>query len=182
MRIIHWIVLIGGFWGAQVAQALPPDSIYQVQSHWIDQDGKGLVLADLKGRPVALSMVYLSCTYTCPTTVTHLQSLEKLLSEKAKKEIQFILVSFDPKRDTPELMKTFAKKHALSQNFRMITSKSESSLRELSNLIDFKYKKTADGEFEHSFGIVALDRSGRKVGSTVGTAMKVADLVPLIEK
>lgn len=162
---------------------LPNDSIYQVKSKWLNQFGDKVELASLAGKPVAISMVYLSCQFTCPTTIAHMQELEKMLPAQLKNEIQFVLVSFDGKKDTPAAMKKYAEKRGLAfPKWRFLTTKNDQDLRELSSLIDFKYKKMANGEFEHSFGIVALDSRGRVLGSTVGAAMAEKDLIPLFER
>jgi protein SCO1 len=163
--------------------ALPADSIYQVKSSWVDQSGKKIELASLAGKPVVLSMIYLSCTFSCPTTVLHMKELQKLLPESLKHEVQFVLVSFDGAHDTPEVMKKYAAKHQLAfPKWRFITTKNDADVRELASLVDFKYKKIADGDFEHSFGLVALDASGRVLGSTIGATMKEQDLVLLFKK
>lgn len=179
-----FLLAVLGIWINVKAEikALPEDSIYQVKSKWIDQDKKEFELSQFRGKPVAISMIYLTCKFSCPLTVAHMKELEKALPPELKDKIQFILVSFDPKRDTPERMKAFAKKNGLvAPKWRMITSKNEQDIRELSALIDFKYKKT-DEEFEHSFGIVALNSDGKILGSTIGSEMKEKDLVPLFQK
>ncbi len=159
------------------AKELPENSIYQTQSKWVDQEGKSLKLADLMGKPVAISMVYLSCQHTCPLTVSKMKAVEKAAG-KSSEQMQFVLVSFDPKKDRPEQMKKFAIKNGLSYpKWRMITSANESDLRELSGLIDFKYKKVADDEFEHSLGIIGLNASGVVVGRIEGAGMKPEELV-----
>lgn len=160
--------------------ALPADSIYQVKSRWVDQFGKKVELASLAGKPVAISMVYLSCTFSCPTTVAHMKELKRLLPESLKNEVRFVLISFDGKNDTPAAMKRYADKHQLAfPEWRFLSSKNEPDVRELAALIDFKYKKIGQRDFEHSFGIVALDAGGRVLGSTIGATMEEKDLIPL---
>jgi protein SCO1/2 len=162
--------------------ALPADSIYQVQSKWVDQTAKTVELSSLRGKPVAVSMIYLSCAFSCPTTIAHMKALEKMLPEALRKDMQFVLVSFDAEHDTPEAMANYARKHGLSfPKWRFITSRNEADVRELSALIDFKYKKLGNGDFEHSFGIAALDAGGRMIGGTIGATMEEKDLVPLYE-
>lgn len=162
---------------------LPADSIYQVKSRWLDQFGKQVDLASLAGKPVAISMVYLTCKFSCPTTVAHMKELKSLLPDALKNEVQFVLISFDGKNDSPAAMKRYAEKNKLAfPTWRFLTSKNDSDVRELASLIDFKYKKIGNGDFEHSFGIVALDAQGRVIGSTIGAAMKEKDLIPLFEK
>ncbi len=161
---------------------LPNDSIYQVKSKWDDQFGKKIELASLVGKPVVISMIYLSCKFSCPTTVMHMKDLQKMLPEHLKNEMQFVLVSFDGKHDTPAVMRKYAEKHALAfPKWRFLTSKNQQDVRELSSLIDFKYKQIGKGDFEHSFGIVALDERGRVLGSTIGAAMTEKDLIPLFD-
>lgn len=170
-------------WAGTDAATLPADSIYQVKSSWVDQSGRKVELASLAGKPVVLSMIYLSCTFSCPTTVLHMKELQRLLPESLKHEVQFVLVSFDGEHDTPAVMKKYAAKHQLAfPEWRFITTRNEADVRELAALIDFKYKKIAKGDFEHSFGIVALDASGRVLGSTIGATMQEKDLVPLFKK
>lgn len=162
---------------------LPKDSIYQVKSRWTDQTGKNIELAALAGKPVAMSMIYLSCKFSCPMTVAHMKALERMLPDDLKNEVQFILVSFDGQHDTPAALKKYAQKHGLAApKWRFLTSRNEQDVRELSSLIDFKYKKIGNGDFEHSFGIVALDDLGRVLGSTLGAVMEEKDLIPLFEK
>lgn len=161
----------------------PDDSIYQVKSKWVDQFGKKVELSYLAGKPVVISMIYLSCKFSCPTTVAHMKELEKILPDHLKNEVQFVLVSFDGKHDTPSVMKKFAKTQALAfPQWRFVTSKNDQDVRELASLIDFKYKNLGNGDFDHSFGMVAVDSLGRVLGSTVGAAMREKDLVPLLEK
>ena len=160
---------------------IPPDSIYQVKSRWVDQFGQQVGLDSLAGKPVAVSMVYLSCHFACPTTIAHMKALRELLPDAMKNEVQFVLISFDGKNDTPAAMKKYAEKHRLSYpEWRFMTSRDDADVREFAALIDFKYKKVGKRDYEHSFGIVVLDAAGRILGSTVGTAMQEKDLVPLL--
>lgn len=50
---------------------------------------------------------YTHCPDICPTTLSMLQGMKKQLNEKYAKDTQFIFVSFDTERDTPELLKNY---------------------------------------------------------------------------
>lgn len=158
------------------------DSLYQVKSRWINTAGESFNLSRYKGAPVVISMVYLSCAYSCPLTISHMQTIESSLPKSLQGKVKFVLVSFDPVRDTPEKMRDYAKKRALDPaHWEFITSNSESDIRELSALLDFKYKKDAAGEFEHSFSIIALDSDGVVKGRLDGVDIKPADLIPSLQ-
>ncbi len=164
-----------------IAADLPGDSIYQAQSEWTTQSDKTLKISDFKGKFVIMSMIYMGCTSSCPMTVAKMKDVDKLLSEKAKNKTNFVLITFDLKRDTPAVMLKYANKNHLSlDRWTFLRSKEEANVREISNLIDFKYKSLPNGEFEHSFALVALDTEGRVIGRTEGSEMNpkaIADLI-----
>lgn len=143
------------------AKELPENSTYQISTKWMDQDGKPVALSDFRGRPVIFSMVYLSCTFTCPTVVSEIQGILSKLSLPERELVRPVLVSFDPKRDTPEEMKKFLEKRNLDPKvWSFLTSKEESKIRELAATLNFKYRKDDTGEFTHSFIVAVLDENG----------------------
>lgn len=154
-----FLIVLGG--SLAVASELPGDSIYQIDSAWVDQDGKEFELKDLQGKPTIVSMVYLSCRYICPAVISEVQALESELSKKVKNSFQIVLVSFDPGRDTPEVLKNYAKDRKLDlSRWRLITNRNESKVRELAVSTNFKYMKDEKGEFTHSYMILLLDHDG----------------------
>lgn len=50
---------------------------------------------------------YTHCPDICPTTLGMLQAMKKQLNEKYAKDTQFIFISFDEQRDTPETLKNY---------------------------------------------------------------------------
>jgi protein SCO1/2 len=161
--------------------ALPADSIYNLDSQWKNQYGKSISLSNFRGKPVIISMVYMTCTYSCPLTIARMKEIEGLLTPENKGKTQFVLVTFDSLRDTPQAMLKYAKKNKLTfPQWTFLANNNESNVRELSALIDFKYKKLQSGEFEHSYAIIALDENGRIMGKTEGSAMVpklISDLI-----
>lgn len=153
---------------AAVASALNEDSIYNLHSQLLDENGKVLQLESFKGKPVVISMAYTSCAYTCPLILAQMQQLEKALAEKGKKDVRFILVSFDPDKDTPAVLKEYAKKKKLSAQWNLLTSKSDKEPREIASLLGIKYKKVEGGDYDHSFIITVLDAEGVPRGRQVG--------------
>lgn len=142
------------------AGPLPGDSLYQVGSKWLTQDGTEMELKDLRGKPTILSMVYLSCKYICPAVISEVQSIEKDLG-KSKSDVQIVLLSFDPERDTTEVLKSYATDRKLDLlRWKLITNKNESKIREVAVATNFKYMKDEKGEFTHSYMILLLDQEG----------------------
>ena len=50
---------------------------------------------------------YTFCPDICPTTLAELRQLKKLLPEQAQENLQALMVSVDPNRDTPEQLKLY---------------------------------------------------------------------------
>lgn len=164
-------------------QPLPPNSIYHLDNPWTNQNGVSLPLSSFRGQQVVISMVYLKCKFSCPLTVAKMKEVEQALSVEVKPQTQFILVTFDPLHDDSAAMLQFAEKNKLDlKRWSFLTTTKESHVRELSTLIDFKYKKLESGEFEHSYAIIALDENGQIIGRTEGSQMMPQSIAELLNK
>lgn len=134
-------------------------SIYQLDSKWLDQNNKKIKLKDFSGKPVILTMLYTGCTKSCPIIIGHLKSFYDSLSNEEKNKVNFVVLSFDSKRDTPKNLKKFADKNKLGKNFYLLNG-SDDSILEIASLLGIKYSKTDDGEFSHTNKIILLNKKG----------------------
>ena len=71
-----------------------------------DQDGKLRSLKDFQGKIVVLFFGYTQCPDVCPTTMTELAQVRKLLGADGDK-LQVLFVTVDPERDTPQVLKGY---------------------------------------------------------------------------
>lgn len=144
-----------------------PESLYQTRGKWDNQYGDTLELRSLTGKIPILSMVFTRCTSACPRIVADMQAIEAKLPEDKKDDVVFVLVSFDSERDHTENLKEFVKTMKLSPKW-LVLHGNEQDVRELSMLLDVKYKKTLNGDFTHSSGISMLDKKGVLVMQSEG--------------
>lgn len=161
--------------------SLNEESIYNLNTELLDQDGKKISLEKLKGQPVVISMAYTSCAYACPLIISHMQQLEKELENQGEKKVKFVLVSFDPKKDTPAVIKEYAVKRKLSSRWVMYTASSDKAPREIANLLGIKYNKIDDVDYDHSFIITVLNSDGVIQGQQVGADKNPKDLAKYIK-
>ncbi len=68
--------------------------------HLIDQRGRPVSDADLKGKPSLVFFGFTYCPEVCPTTLTRMSGWLRALGSDADK-INIVFVSIDPERDTP---------------------------------------------------------------------------------
>ena len=71
-----------------------------------DHDGQVRHLADFKGKAVVMFFGYTQCPDVCPTTMTELAEVKKLLGKDGDR-LQALFVTVDPARDTPEVLKAY---------------------------------------------------------------------------
>lgn len=69
--------------------------------------GDPLALSDLRGQFVLLYFGYTFCPDVCPTTMNDLKQMAAALGEKRMENVQVILVTVDPQRDTPEQLQLY---------------------------------------------------------------------------
>ena len=70
--------------------------------------GEPLSLSDLRGKYVLIYFGYTFCPDVCPTTLNDLVDTMDALGKKAK-DVQVVMVSVDPQRDTPEQLASYLK-------------------------------------------------------------------------
>ena len=138
-------------------------SIYELSAKLEDQTGKALALDAFRGRPVVVSMFYSGCKAMCPLLITRLQGIEAALPKEARDSTQFLLISFDPERDTPQNLTALATAHAIDTTHWSLTRTSASSVQEIAAVLDIRYRRLPNGEFAHSSIVTVLDRAGLPV-------------------
>src|SRR3954469_2784703 len=76
------------------------------------QDGDDVKFYDLiKGRVVAIDLIYTTCQYACPLETARLARMQQLLGDRMGKDVFFISISIDPEHDTPAALKAYAEKY-----------------------------------------------------------------------
>ena len=71
-----------------------------------DQNGQQRSLKDFSGKVVVVFFGFTQCPDVCPTTMVELAQVKKSLGANGDK-LQVVLISVDPERDTPEILKAY---------------------------------------------------------------------------
>ncbi|MEP6939930.1 MAG: SCO family protein [Rudaea sp.] len=146
---------------AETPTDLPGDSIYLLDLGLVDQDSRASKLSDLRGRPVLIAMFYTSCKYACPLVIDTLKSTAKALPDDARARLRIVLVSFDPQRDTPAVLKAVSAERHIDLAHWTLARTDEAGVRELAAVLDVHYRAVMNGDFNHSSTITLLDEQGR---------------------
>ncbi len=91
------------------------------------QDGKQVRFYDdlLKGKSVAINVIYTNCTDECPLETARMSEVQRLLGPRMGRDIRFYSISIDPEHDTPEVLKAYAKKFGVGPGWLFLTGKKE---------------------------------------------------------
>ena len=137
-------------------------SIYQLDSSWVEDNGRALRLPALEGDMQLLALIYTTCTGTCPVTVKAMQMFSRSMPDDAKERIRFLLVTVDPDTDTLATLRKYRREMKLDRRWKLLRG-SASDVRELAAVLGFNYEQIDSGQFAHSNLVTVLDSRGEIV-------------------
>ena len=178
MRRRVWPLLSALLAGAALAATpLPGDSLYQLSMRLTLADGARLPLAQLRGKPAVITMFYASCDGVCPAIAFSMRRMEAALDAAQRARMQWVMVSFDPARDTPQALRTFAADNKLDAPRWHLARADEPDVRTLAAALNIRYRALPSGVFSHSTEIVLLDADGVIRARTSNLATLDADFM-----
>ena len=145
---------------------LPGESVYQLEVDLTDQTGKRWSWGRKRGQPQLVGMFYTSCPYICPLIVDSAKAVERALTEAERAQLGILLISMDPKRDTPAALQKVATQRKLAPSRWSLASPRQEQVRSVAGVLGVRYRELPDGEFNHSSALVLLDAEGRVVTRT----------------
>ena len=91
----------------------------------ITHEGKKVRFYDdlIKGKVVAIELMYTTCKYNCPLETARLVQLQKLLGDRMGKDVFFYSITIEPEIDTPAVLKAYAEKYHIGPGWTFLTGK-----------------------------------------------------------
>ena len=158
------------------------ESIFQLNSKWENQEGEFIKLSDLKGNTLVMVMIYTSCKTACPRLTGEMREIEKKLGNYNENKIKLVLVSIDPKVDTPETMKKYLNDNDFNGDQWLFLRSDEASTREFANVLSVKYKQISPIDFSHSNIISVFSDQGVLTYQKEGLSVDTSEVVNEINK
>jgi len=164
--------------------------ITRTQNTFLNQDSVKVEFPKIiKDKIILLTMVYTHCPDICPMTTHNMHLVEQRLSADLKDKVKFVVISFDPNRDTPSVLKKFAEIRDYTFDKWSLLSGDEQNTKEV--MLKFGIKAIpadssydADGELSynviHTDRISLIDQEGKLrsnyKGSTANLEMILEDI------
>ncbi len=155
-------------------------SIFNLTSNWTDQNNRTIELKELKGDVLVVVMIYTSCKAACPRLVADMRNIRKEVGERDN--VNYVLVSIDPKTDTPARLKEFSIENFMDDEHWTFLNGSEENVREFANVLAMKYKSISPLDFSHSNIISVFNVGGELEFQQEGLGVDNKEIVASINK
>jgi protein SCO1/2 len=130
-----------------------------------NQDGKTIHLSDYRGRALLISFIYTRCPLLdfCPRMNENFRGVQNLLGQASSvtTRVAFLSISFDPKHDTPIVLKHYASIYKKPSQFDwQFATPSEKDLPALAQFFGLIYQPE-EGQIVHSLSTTLIGLDGR---------------------
>lgn len=131
----------------------------------------------VQNRVAVVTSFFTSCTAFCPLTEERLSRLAKELGDRMGKDVVFVSVTVDPKRDTAQKMKAWSEKFNIGQGWTLVGGQKddiESLLKSFGLYVDMQRHQSAL--------IIGNQRQGWVRVSSWASPTKLAQVIDGMEK
>jgi protein SCO1/2 len=153
----------------------------------INQDSIEVIFPEnIIGHITVMGFIYTHCPDICPMTTHNMYLTEKKLKEDGIKNVKFVAISFDPDRDTPEVLTKFAEIRDLDFSSWTLLTGDKTTVNELMKRFDVKAIKTDEriddvGNPEYSMmhtdRISLIDKNGRLRKNYKGSTLNIEEII-----
>ncbi|MGG1674583.1 SCO family protein [Neobacillus sp. NRS-1170] len=116
-----------------------------------------------------VEFIYTHCPDICPTTTQKMVGLKNDLVKSGVfgKDIEFITITIDPYRDTPEILKGYMKGFEINNDdsWQFLTGdkqkikEEQQKIKQVTGALQFQYKDPGNGQFIHSTFTYLVDEN-----------------------
>ncbi len=145
----------------QAKMELPSDVV--METAWGDE----YRFSDMKPKIRLLEFMYTNCPDVCPNTTFQMTKLRAKLEKEHVfgKNVEFITITIDPKRDTPEKLQAYAKSYGVTNGNQgwLFLRGNEADTKKVTDAFDFQYRDPGNGMLVHTTLTYLLDENGRVI-------------------
>ena len=146
---------------ASAPSAAAAQNLWALAGNWEDDQDRQVTMAQWAGRPALLTMAYGSCRRICSTSLRLLQQAQQD-ADARNLEVSVIVVSLDPKTDTPAARREFRTEHRLQRGNWHFLGGEAGPTRRVADLLEMRYW-IYDDHVLHDLRIAAVNASGHVV-------------------
>jgi len=146
----------------------------------IDQHGRAVSLASLRGKPVLIDFIYTSCASTCPVLTAKMVSVARELGPALGANVTIVSITLDPEHDGPAQLASYAKSQGADDTGWLFLTGKPAQIDQVLGLFKLRRMRESDGSIMHSVSAFLLGPDGHQVRQynalDVSAAAVVADI------
>jgi len=142
-----------------------------------DANSRHITLAEFRGEPLVVNLVYTSCAESCPLIVQTLaRAVEVAQDALGVETFSIVTIGFDTEDDTPARMRAFARRQGVDlPNWRFLATDHD-TIERLTAELGFIYAPSPRG-FDHLAQTSVIDPEGRVFRQIYGANFEPPALV-----
>lgn len=131
---------------------------------------------DFKGKKLIIGFIYTHCPDICPIITENIMKIDKRTNEK---NLLFVLISLDPQRDKPSVLKEYAKIRDLNFNrWQLLTGEESEKLIKEFNVVAIKEPYNDSIYFiTHTDRVSLVDSKGRIRKHYKGSSLNIEEVL-----
>lgn len=139
-----------------------------------------------KGKILVMSFIYTHCPDVCPITTLNMQHLQDTLSADGINNVQLVTMTFDPIRDTPDVLNKYASIRGITFKNWDFLSGTRANTDSVLYAVDFRYFP-GDSSYSKAVGLIyyithtdrsiLMDQRGRVRGTYSGSQLDLKQIV-----
>lgn len=156
----------------------------------VNQEGNAIQFPDAyAGNVMLVGYVYTHCPDICPMITYNMRDIQQEL--QGEDEFMLISLSFDPERDSPEILHEYAENYKLNQgNWQLLTGNTEEvnaaletlEIKTLKSPTTFKDDGSRQYYIDHTDRVTLIDGNGDVRNTYVGSKMNQEQILSDIHK
>jgi protein SCO1/2 len=127
----------------------------------VDQAGRPVTLADLRGQVLVVDFIFTRCTGPCPIMTSRNVELQRSLDAALRERVRFVSISLDPKNDTPEALSAYATARGADLASWSFLTGPETDVAEVVRRFGVGTLRAPDGNIDHALATFLIDAHGR---------------------
>jgi len=131
-----------------------------VDATFRDIHGQPFRIADLRGKPLVVSLIFTSCHHVCPVITRNIKETAEIAREALGEDsFSVITIGFDWQVDTPDLMRMYASRNGIDVESWHFLSGDAASIAAISENVGFQFFPSTTG-FDHLSQTTIVDADG----------------------
>jgi protein SCO1 len=165
----------GGFEVRNASDCLPDISL-------VDQNGRNILLASLKGKPALFDFIYTTCPGPCLVLTSRMKQIADRLGPKLGTEARIVSITVDPEHDHPVELKAYAKAQGADVNGWLFLTGTPTQIDDVMAHFDLIRKHEADGTVDHVLEFFLVDANGKALLQYMGEKAEPDRVASDVEK